>query len=192
MTPAIGRSVRRIEDRRLLTGRGKYAADFRLPGMLHAAVLRSPPAHARLHAIRAKAALGSPGVVAVVTAEDLGAFGRIPVRLGPRPSVVACLQPPLAREKVRYVGEPVAFVVAESRYVAEDALELVEVNYDTLPAVTDARRAAESNTPVLHEVIGSNVVATLDTRRGDAEAALARAHTRVHEHLAVQRHTGVP
>jgi len=122
MTPAIGRSVRRQEDRRLLMGRGKYAADFRLPGMLHAGILRSPHAHARLHAIRAKAALGLPGVMAVVTAEDLGDIGRIPVRLGPRPSVVACLQPPLAREKVRYVGEPVALVVAESRYVAEDAL----------------------------------------------------------------------
>ena len=110
MTRAVGRSVRRIEDRRLLTGRGKYAADFRLPGMLHGAVLRSPHAHARLHAIRAKAALGSPGVVAVVTAEDLGDVGRIPVRLGPRPSIVACLQPPLARDKVRYVGDLVAAV----------------------------------------------------------------------------------
>ena len=192
MTPAIGRSVRRIEDRRLLTGRGKYAADFRLPGMLHGAVLRSPHAHARLHAIRAKAALGSPGVVAVVTAEDLGDVGRIPVRLGPRPSIVACLQPPLARDKVRYVGEPVAFVVAESRYLAEDALEAMEVDYDPLPTVADARRAVEGDAPVLHEVIHSNVVATLDTHKGDASSAMAQAHVRVRERFAVQRHTGVP
>jgi carbon-monoxide dehydrogenase large subunit len=192
MSRAIGRSVRRKEDQRLLTGRGKYAADFRLPGMLQGAVLRSPHAHARLGTIRSKAALDLPGVVAVVTAHDLGDIGRIPVRLGPRPSIVACLQPPLAREKVRYVGEPVAFVVAESRYVAEDALELLDVDYEPLPTVADARRSIEPGAPRLHEVIGGNIVATLDTKRGDAEAALATAHTRVRERFAVQRHTGVP
>jgi len=192
MTPAIGRSMRRKEDQRLLTGRGKYAADFRLPGMVHGAVLRSPHAHARLGAIRTKAALDLRGVVAVVTARDLGDIGRIPVRLGPRPSIVACLQPPLARDKVRYVGEPVAFVVAENRYVAEDALELLEVAYEPLPTVADARTAVERAAPMLHEAIDGNVVATLDTRRGDAEAALAAAHTRVRERFAVQRHTGVP
>jgi carbon-monoxide dehydrogenase large subunit len=192
MSPAVGRSVLRKEDQRLLTGRGKYAADFRLPGMLHGAVLRSPHAHARLVAVRTVEALKLAGVAAVVTAQDLGNMGRIPVRLGPRPSIVACLQPPLARERVRYVGEPVAFVVAESRYVAEDALELLDVDYDPLPAVTDARRSVEPGAPVLHEGIGGNVVATLDTKRGDAEAALAAAHHRVRERFAVQRHTGVP
>src|SRR5881628_391831 len=189
---AIGRSVRRLEDRRLLMGRGTYAADFRLPGMLHGAVLRSPHAHARLNAIRTKAALGMPGVIAVITAEDLGDVGLIPVRLGPRPSIVACLQPPLARDKVRYVGEPVAFVVAASRYLAEDALDMMEVDYHPLPAIADARRAVERDAPVLHEAIRGNVVATLDTRRGDATAAMAGAHTRVSERFAVQRHTGVP
>ena len=192
MSPVIGTSVLRKEDHRLLTGRGTYAADFRLPGMLHGAVLRSPHAHARLGAVRTAAALNLPGVVAVVTAVDLGNIGRIPVRLGPRPSIVACLQPPLAREKVCYVGEPVAFVVAESRYVAEDALEALDVEYEPLPAVADARRSVEPGAPVLHEAIGGNVVATLDTKRGDAEAALATAHTRVRERFAVQRHTGVP
>src|SRR6266446_9257405 len=179
MTRAIGRSVRRLEDRRLLTGRGKYAADFRLPGMLHGAVLRSPHAHARLGEIRAKAALALPGVVAVVIAEDLGDVGRIPTRLGHRVGNVACLQRPLARDKVRYVGEPVAFVVAESRYLAEDALDVVGVDYHPLPAIADARRAVERDAPVLHEAIGGNVAATLETRRGDATAALANAHTRV-------------
>src|SRR5439155_1143172 len=114
------------------------------------------------------------------------------VRLGPRPSIVACLQPPLARDKVRYVGEPVAFVVAESRYLAEDALEAMEVDYDPLPTVADARRAVEGDAPVLHEVIHSNVVATLDTHKGDASSAMAQAHVRVRERFAVQRHTGVP
>jgi carbon-monoxide dehydrogenase large subunit len=194
MAGAVGRSVRRKEDHRLLTGRGKYAADFRLPGMLHAAVLRSLHAHARLGAIRTKAALALPGVVAVVTAADLGIIGRIPVRLGQRPSAtaVACLQPPLAHDKVRYVGEPVAVVVAASRYLAEDALDLLEVDYDPLPTVADARQAVERGSPVLHEAIDGNVVDTLQTHRGDARAALAGARYRVSERLAVQRHTGVP
>jgi aerobic carbon-monoxide dehydrogenase large subunit len=194
MIRSVGRSVRRKEDHRLLTGRGKYAADFRLPGLLHAAVLRSPHAHARLGEIRAKAALALRGVVAVVTAEDLGAIGRIPVRLGQRPSTsaIACLQPPLAREKVRYVGEPVAVVIAESRYLAEDALDLIEVDYGLLPAVADARLAMERGSPVLHEAIDGNVVDTLHTHKGDAQAALAGARHRVRERFAVQRHTGVP
>jgi carbon-monoxide dehydrogenase large subunit len=189
---AVGRSIRRKEDARLLTGRGKYAADLRLPGLLHGAVVRSPHAHARLGAIRAKAALALPGVAAVVTADDLGDVGRIPVRLGPRPSIVACLQPPLARDTVRYVGEPVAFVVAASRYVAEDAIDLIEVDYEPLTGIADARRAVEHGAPVLHEAIDGNVVATLVTRTGDAETAMATAATRVRERLAVQRHTGVP
>ncbi|HEY3187090.1 MAG TPA: molybdopterin cofactor-binding domain-containing protein, partial [Solirubrobacteraceae bacterium] len=192
MTRAVGRSVLRKEDRRLLMGRGKYAADLRLPGLLHATVLRSPYAHARLGAIRAEAALRLRGVLAVVTAQDLGAVGRIPTRLGHRVGNAACLQRPLASEKVRYVGEPVAFVIAESRYVAEDAADVIQVDYEPLPTVTDARRAVEPGAPVIHEVVGVNVADTLETRRGDAEAAMAAAHTRVRERLAIQRHTGVP
>jgi carbon-monoxide dehydrogenase large subunit len=188
----IGASMRRKEDPRLLTGRGKYAADFRLPGLLHAAVLRSPHPHARLGAIRAKAALALPGVVAVVSAEDLGAIGRIPVRLGPSPNIVACLQPPLARDKVRYVGEPVAVVIAQSRYLAEDALDIIDVDYDPLPTVADVRHALERDAPALHEGIEGNVVDRMETRTGDAARALASAAHRVRESFAVQRHTGVP
>jgi carbon-monoxide dehydrogenase large subunit len=192
VSAAVGSSVRRKEDHRLLTGRGKYAADFRLPGMLHAAVLRSPHSHARLGAVRSGKAVALPGVVAVLSARDLGPIGRIPVRLGPRPSVLACLQPPLAGEKVRYVGEPVALVVAESRYLAEDALDLVEVDYDPLPSVADAARALAPGAPVLHDAIGGNVVDVIETHKGEAAAALATARHRVKERFAVQRHTGVP
>jgi carbon-monoxide dehydrogenase large subunit len=190
--PAFGQPLRRIEDPRLLTGRGKYAADFRLPGMLHAAVVRSPHAHARLGAIRAKAALALPGVVAMIAAADLGPIGRIPTRLGHRIGSVECLQFPLARDVVRYVGEPIAVVVAESRYVAEDALDLVEVDYVPLETVTDARRSMEPGAPLLHAAVEGNVVDRLETRRGDAQAALAVARYRVREQFAVQRHTGVP
>jgi carbon-monoxide dehydrogenase large subunit len=184
--------MRRKEDPRLLTGRGRYAADFRLPGLLQAAVLRSPHAHARLGAVRAAAALALPGVVAVVTGEDLASIGRIPTRLGHPIGNVECLQRPLTRDKVRYVGEPVAVVVAESRYLAEDALELIEVDWEPLPVIADARRALEPGAPIVHEVLGGNVVDRLETHRGDAVGALAAAHTRVRERFAVQRHTGVP
>jgi carbon-monoxide dehydrogenase large subunit len=188
----IGASIRRKEDRRLLTGRGKYAADFRLPAMLHAAVLRSPHAHARLGTIQAEAARGLAGVAAVITGRDLAGVGRIPVRLGPRPSLIACLQPPLATEKVRYVGEPVAVVIAESRYLAEDALELIRVDYEPLAPVADCRRAVEPGAPVLHDAISGNIVDRLSTHTGDAMRALAAAPVRVRESFAVQRHTGVP
>jgi CO/xanthine dehydrogenase Mo-binding subunit len=188
----IGVSVKRKEDPRLLTGRGKYAADVRLPGLLRAAVLRSPHPHARLAALRADAARALPGVAAVITADDLGPVGRIPVRLGQRPGPTACLQPPLATGTVRYVGEPVAFVVAASRYLAEDALELIEVDWEPLPVVADVRRASEGGAPVLHPAAGSNVVERLLARAGNPAGALAGADVRLCERFAIQRHTGVP
>jgi carbon-monoxide dehydrogenase large subunit len=191
-TRAFGTSVLRIEDPRLLTGRGKYAADVRVPGLLHAAVLRSPHAHARLGAIRAKAALALAGVVSVVTAQELVGIGTIPVRLAPRPGVIPCLQPPLARGKVRYVGEPVAVVIAESRYLAEDALDAMEVDYQPLPALTDVRRALQPGAPMIHEAIGGNLVDRMETHRGDAARAMTGARHRVRAQFAVQRHTGVP
>jgi carbon-monoxide dehydrogenase large subunit len=190
----IGAPIRRKEDFRLLTGRGKYAADVRVPGLLHAAVLRSPHPHARIAAVRGDAARAMPGVLAVITADDLGVVPRIPVRLGQRAGVgpTACLQPALATGVVRYVGEPVAFVVASSRYLAEDALELIEVDWEPLAIVADARRAADPGMPVLHPAAGGNVIERLVTRAGDAEGALAAAERRIRERFAVQRHTGVP
>ena len=174
--PSIGRPMRRTEDPPLLAGRGKYAADVRLPGLLQAAVLRSPHAHARLGAIRAKAALAMPGVVSVITAEDLVAIGRIPTRLGHRIGNPECLQFPLTRDRVRYVGEPVAVVIAESRYLAEDALELIDVDYDPLPAVADARRALAPEAPILHDVLGGNVVDRIETHRDRKSTRLNSSH----------------
>ena len=188
----IGVSVKRKEDRRLLTGRGTYAADVRVPRMLYAAVLRSPHPHARLVAIHAEKATRLDGVAAVFTGADLGAIGPIPVRVGSRPRMLQCLQLPLARDKVRYVGEPIAFVVAESRYLAEDALETIDVEWEPLPAVADVTRALELGAPVLHEAIGDNLVERLGMKRGDGAAALAGADVRIRERFAVQRHTGVP
>lgn len=192
MASLIGASVKRKEDLRLIKGEGKYVADFRLPGMLHAAVVRSPHAHARLGPIRASAAMALPGVAAVITASDIGSVGLIPTRLGARPSLLAYLQPPLAVDKVRYVGEPIAVVIAASRYLAEDAMDLIEAEYEPLPAVSDARLALEVGTPVLHAAIGGNLVDRLHTETGDVVAALAGADRRISERLTVQRHTGVP
>src|SRR5437879_12092209 len=134
--------MKRKEDFRLLTGRGKYAADVRLPDLLHAAILRSPHPHARIAAVRADGARAVPGVAAVITAADLGTVPRIPVRLGQRsgPGPTACLQPPLATGVVRYVGEPGAFVAAASRYLAADALELIEIGWEPPAVGAEPRR----------------------------------------------------
>ena len=162
--------------------------------MLHAAVLRSPHAHARLGAIRTKAALALPGVVRWSPPTTSATSAGSPCgSASPGRACVACLQPPLARDMVRYVGEPVAVVVAESRYLAEDALELVEVDYDPLPTVADARRAARARRA---RAPRGDRAATSWTRSRPRRAtrprrSRARAY-RVRERFGVQRHTGVP
>ena len=124
--PLVGASIERREAERFVEGRGKFVDDIRLPGMLHAVVVRSPMAHARLNAVDASAALELPGVVGVFTWADLAEYAKeIPQRTCPLPGMERFLQMPMAKSTVRYVGEPVALVVAEDRYVAEDAAELV-------------------------------------------------------------------
>ena len=162
----FGASVRRREDPRFLTGEGRFVDDIQLPGLLHAAFVRSPHAHARVRAIRSERALGLPGVVAVFTFDDLArwmkplpTFGSPPPGLAERVefSLKQAPQYPLARDTVRYVGEAVAVVVAGSRYIAEDALDLVEVDYEPLPPVTDAKAGGEAGAPPLHPQWGDNV-----------------------------------
>ena len=125
--PYIGSRVKRKEDLRLLRGIGKFVGDIHRPGMLHAAILRSPHAHARLVHIDAGAALKLPGVAGVLTGTDTAGIKTIPMRTGVIPGLERSQQTPLATDRVRYVGDPVAVVVAESRYLAEDALELIDV-----------------------------------------------------------------
>src|SRR6266516_2345091 len=144
----VGRSLKRKEDLRLLTGRGRYVADVILPRMLHAVIVRSPYGHARIAGIHTEAALGAAGVAAVLTFSDIVALAKpIPMRLSPLEELQRFLQYPLAGDKVRYVGEPVAVVVAGSRYAAEDAAELVAVDYEPLPAIVDGRAALEPGAP---------------------------------------------
>ena len=168
----IGQPLERVEDDALLRGAGAFADDLGVrPGTAHAAVLRSPYPHATIESIDASPALELPGVYAVLTGADVRAWSR--------PFVVGVKQPMehwcLAVDRVRYAGEPVAIVVAEDRYIAEDALELVEVDYDPLPAVVDPAAAAEDDAPLLHPAVGANVVSDRSFRYGDPEAAFAAA-----------------
>ncbi|MGQ0570352.1 MAG: xanthine dehydrogenase family protein molybdopterin-binding subunit [Armatimonadota bacterium] len=188
----VGASVKRKEDPRLLTGAGQYVDDVRLPGMLHAVIVRSPHGHARIRGIDATAARALPGVELIVTAADLGDMKPIPVRLGPKPSLVPFLQVPLARDRVRYVGEPVALIVAASRYVAEDAADLLTVDYEGAPAVTTVEQALSSETPALHDHTSSNLAERLESVIGDPNRALAGAEVRLRRRFTIQRHTGVP
>ena len=151
----------RREDRRLVTGAGTYTADWDRPGMLHAAFLRSDRAHAAIVGTEATAARAAPGVLAVLTGAEMQAAGYnrglplLPVGRGePLKSVAA---PALALGRVRYVGEPVAVVVAETAHAAQDACELIEVEYDALPAVADARSALAPDAPLLHASVPGNL-----------------------------------
>lgn len=188
----IGSSVKRREDVPLLRGIGKYVGDIRRPGMVHAAILRSTRAHARLAAIDATAALALPGVVGVLTAADMPGLKTIPMRTGIMEGLKRSQQTPIATDRVRYVGDPVAVVVAQDRYVAEDALELVEVIYEDLPAVTDARAAMAADAPRLHDEVPGNVPADFEVDVGDVERAFAECDLIVEETFETQRHAAVP
>src|SRR5687767_7860442 len=175
-TPWFGQRVRRNEDPRLLTGGALFVDDVQLPGMLHAAFVRSPIAHARILGIDTRTAKRKPGVAGVFTADDLGSYWQLGPLLVPPPPIEghifhARTQPMLAREKVRYVGEPIAVVVAESRYLAEDAAEEVFVDYDSLPPVVDLRTALATDAPRIHDDLESNLAAHVKQRKGDYEAA---------------------
>jgi len=188
----IGQARPRKEDRRFLSGTGKYVADIKLADMAYAAILRSPQAHARIRAIRTDAARAMPGVLAVYCAADFNELRRIPMRLAPREALQKCFQTPIARERVRYVGEPVAMVVATSRYVAEDALELLEADYEALPIIGDVDQGRRAGAAFIHPSLEGNVAERIVMRVGEPEAAMAQAPVRIRRTFKVQRHTGVP
>ncbi|MEM7405561.1 MAG: molybdopterin cofactor-binding domain-containing protein [Pseudomonadota bacterium] len=168
----VGRSVARVEDEALVRGLGQYADDLAVPRALtHAAFLRSPHAHAELRSVDATAAAAHPGIIAVLTGPELAAIGK-PFITGVKTDAPHY---PLAIDRVRYMGEPVAVVIATSRYVAEDALELIEVDYAPLPAVVTPGHAATDQSVVLHPGAGSNVLHERQFRYGDPEAEFAAA-----------------
>jgi aerobic carbon-monoxide dehydrogenase large subunit len=188
----IGAPIRRREDLRLLTGRATFTDDIKLPHMLHAAILRSPHAHARIISIDATRAQAITGVVAVFTYQDIAPYAKpIPIRLYPLPGLERFLQHPLARDRVRYVGEPLAVVVAENRYLAEDALDAMDVTYEPLPVVTDVRESLRQQV-ILHEEPATNLAAQYTLAFGDVEAVFRSAPYTRRETFKVHRHTGNP
>ncbi|NTV62551.1 MAG: molybdopterin-dependent oxidoreductase [Oscillochloris sp.] len=185
----VGQSLKRREDPRLITGRGNYIDDIKLPGMLHVALVRSPYAHATIKCIDASQALAQPGVVAVFTGEDMRDMNPLPCAWQAG-RVKNNINTPraLAVGTVRHVGDPVAMVLAEDRYIARDAVDLVEVDYDPLPAVVDARAATAPGAPQLHENAPNNIV--LEWEAGDktkTDAAFASAEVCVAEPIINQR-----
>jgi carbon-monoxide dehydrogenase large subunit len=196
-TQMFGARIKRSEDPQLLTGRAQFVDDVDIPGMVHAAFKRSDYAHARITGIDVTAARALPGVLAVYTAADLGDY------LQPSPLLV---QPPptqhivfnqrtatqLAQNKVRYVGEPIAMVVAESRYLAEDAAEQIVVDYEPLPAVVDLEAAMAPDAPLVHEDVGSNMAAHVIQTKGDYDRARAQADVIIKRRFLYDRGTAAP
>ena len=192
MTVYIGRSLPRKEDARLLRGEGCFVADVYVCDALEAAIFRSPVAHGRVKKLDLSAARNAKGVIAVFSAEDIGPVGSMPTTFVPRPELERYFQRPIAAEKVRYVGEPLAIVIAEDRYAAEDALELIEVEIEPIDVLVDARQSRQSEQVLVHEAAGSNVADALTASRGDVETALQNAPRRLTKSFATHRHTGVP
>ena len=191
-----GASIKRSEDPRILTGTGRYVDDIKLPGMLHAAFVRSPLAHGRVLSVDASAARALPGVVAVLTGADLEAM-TVPGPdalmalmgwAGPTPEFTL-----LATDKVRFMGDPVVVVIAESRYLAEDGCELVEVEYDDLPPVTNAAFALDPSSPPLFANLGDNIARPhARSEFGDVTSTFADADRVIDFHIDVHRHQNVP
>jgi carbon-monoxide dehydrogenase large subunit len=185
----IGARIKRTEDPRLLTGLGRFVDDRQVAGVLHVAFRRSDHAHAHIRAIDTAAAQAAPGVAAVLTAVDFEKTVK-PLRAVSRmKGYYATPIRPLAREKVRYVGEPIAGIVAESRYLAEDAAERVAIEFDPLPHAADPAEAAQAGAPLLHEEAGTNVLVAREFKRGDVDAALAAAPVRVKARFRMRRRT---
>jgi carbon-monoxide dehydrogenase large subunit len=189
----IGQSVPRVEDGPLLTGRGSFLDDLGRGGQLSARIVRSDVAHGRIVAIRTERARSHPGVVGVITADDIPDI-RIPVRMMPSDEAVPVTQPPLARGLVRYVGEPLAVVLAEDPYTAEDAVEDVEVEIEGIEPLLDGPSAGRGDAPALHaDALTGNVVNTLRSRWGrDVDELLSAADVVVRDRLRIQRHAAIP
>src|SRR5437763_7718918 len=171
----VGKSLDRVEDPRFLRGEGRYIDDITLPEMAHAAVVRSPHAHARILRVDTSKAEALPGVIKVLTGADVAA------RAAPLPSFGAgpIIQDMIATEKVRHYGETVAAVIAESRYIAEDACDLIEVEYEPLPVVLDPFEAQKPDAPLVHEKLGTNIAYERTFSFGDVEGAFSSAQGKV-------------
>jgi carbon-monoxide dehydrogenase large subunit len=190
--PLVGQAIKRSEDPRLLTGNGRYVDDLQPARGLHVAFVRSSQAHARIAGIESAEAATMPGVVGVFTAADMMSMVK-PVRATSRMEHYHSTAIwPLAVEKVRFVGEAVVAVVAESRYQAEDAAEQIFIDYDLLEPLTDPEAAADAKAPLLHEEAGTNILVQREFCRGDVEAVLAAAPVKVGARFRFRRKTALP
>jgi len=185
----IGSAEPRVGGERLASGAGRFVADVRVPGMLEAAVLRSRHAHARIGRIDARRALALPGVRAVLTAADVPDKAVIPHRVAAPDGTARYLQPAIARGVVRYAGEPIALVIAEDRYVAVDALALIDVAYEPLPVCATVEAALAPGAPRLFANTDSNNVAVIRMRVGDADRAIGEAPLVIRERFTYPRQT---
>ncbi len=199
----VGTPVRRKEDPEILLGQARYTQDISLPGMLHAAIYRSPHAHARIREVRLERALKLPGVVAGLTGSELRKIdylrpmspfpfqSRDPFQKG-NPTIKFFDHYCLATDKARFVGEPIAAIVGENRYIAEDAIELIDAEFEPLPAVVDTDAARSPKAPLLYEDWGDNVMLTFRVSGGDVEQAFGRADVVIKEEIRSGRFTGTP
>lgn len=188
----VGSPVERVEDLRFLRGKGNYVDDTSLPNQVYAAILRSSVPHGRIRGIDKSAALKMPGVHAVITAADIGEdVPVIPIRLQPLPEVFPLRQPVIAVDRVRYVGEPVAIVIADTPGLAEDALEYVDLDIEPLPVVA-SRKTSSTDKSLLFPDYKTNLAKQFTGLKGDAEAAFKGAHYIKKQRLAVQRHMALP
>jgi aerobic carbon-monoxide dehydrogenase large subunit len=187
----IGSPIERVEDLRFLRGQGLYISDFSRPDQLHAVIFRSPEAHGKIKKLDVSRALQLQGVHAVITAKDFGVRPpHIPLRLQPLPELEPFHQPVLAFEKTRYVGEPLAVVVADSAAIAEDALELIDLQIESLAPITD-RASAEKAESLLFEPHGSNRALVWTAVKGDAQNAFSKADLVLKERFHIQRHAAM-
>ncbi|MCB1469200.1 MAG: xanthine dehydrogenase family protein molybdopterin-binding subunit, partial [Rhizobiaceae bacterium] len=188
---AIGKPFVRVEDERFLRGEGRFTADYALPHMVEAHVLRSPYAHAEIRSISTDQALALPGVHAVFTGDDLPSdLPPIQCRIPTHGDLSAYLQFPFARGKVRYVGEPLALIIADTRAIAEDAAELVDVDFEPLTAVTDPSAALTDASAKVHE--RGNLAGRWGFDLGDVATALDTAAFTASDRFSIQRHSAMP
>src|SRR6202790_2294600 len=185
----VGAPIKRTEDPRLLTGNGEYTADRKPDRALHVAFRRSEQSHADIVRIDVAKARAAPGVVAVFTADDIADDYRPVIPVSRMANYYATPILALASKKVRYVGEAVVAIIAEDRYLAEDALELIDIEYAPLAAVTDPELAAAEGAPLLHEEAATNVLIAREFKKGDIRSDLATAHVRVRDRFEMTRKT---
>src|SRR5712692_6565008 len=190
--PYVGRALKRVEDPRLIKGIGTYTDDLRLPGMLHAAILRSPHAHARVVRINVSRAQSIAGVVSVLTGAEVNEHcGAVPC-VADIPDLKAPRHTVLAGDRVYFVGHPVAVVVATDPYVARDGAEAIDVEYDPLPAVANPEEALKDGSPLTHPDLGTNLAYTHTLTGGDLDEAFRRAARVIKQRIIHQRLTPMP